>query len=195
MTNDCCTKGLLSKSPHIQRNGDLIFIDFYDLLRYGEYTAPRYVQRRDGTLNQATRTKHFAVGDVGFWKGICKLSRNSPLQLISHAESTILKIKIRRTGARDKPYADLCPCKVLACRIHHILNNGGSIEWYIFKYRVTSKYHFATVTPTDLITAIWFSVSALKFHHTSIKPDWVGVHSLRAGGACLWSYTGQATTL
>ena len=38
------------------------------------------------------------------------------------------------------------------------------------------------VTPTDLITAIRLSVSALKIHHAGINPDPVGVHSLRAGG-------------
>ena len=77
---------------------------------------------------------------------------------------------------------NLCPCKALARWIRHILTNGGRNELYICKCRVTSKDTFATVTPTDLITAIRFSDSALKLHHAGINPDLVGVHSLGAGG-------------
>ena len=64
--NDCCARGVLSKLHYIQATGDLILIAFYYLLRCGEYTAPRYVQHRNGTLMQATRTNQFTVGDVGF---------------------------------------------------------------------------------------------------------------------------------
>ena len=81
--------------------------------------------------------------------------------------------------------SDLCPRKALSRRIHHILTNGGSTESYICDYIVTIKDTFATVTPKNLITAILFSVSDIKLHHTGINPDLVGVHSLRAGGACL----------
>ena len=78
--------------------------------------------------------------------------------------------------------SDLCPCKNLARRIHHILTNVGSTESYICKYRVTSKDTFATVTPKDLITNIQFSVSDLKLHHVSINPDLFGVHYLISRG-------------
>ena len=83
--------------------------------------------------------------------------------------------------------SDLCPCKVLARRIHHILAISGSTEPYIceYDYRVTSKDPFATITPTYLITPIRFYVSALKINHAGINPDLVGVQSIRAGGACL----------
>ena len=85
----------------MQATGDLIFIAFYYLLRYGEYTAPRYIQRHDGTLKRATHTKQFMLGYVGFWRGGCKLPRNSPLHLLLQTTSANLKItnqKNRRMG-------------------------------------------------------------------------------------------------
>ena len=153
-----------------------------------EYTAPCYVQRRDGTLMWVTLTNQFAVVDVGFWKGGCQLPCNSPLHLLIQADSVTLKIINQKNGRmvqtihHDSFASNLCPCKALARRIHHILANGGITELYICEYRVTSKDPFATVTPTDLIIAIQFSVSAHKLHHAGINPDLVGVHSLRAGG-------------
>ena len=68
VTNDCCDRGVLSKSLDIQATGDLISISFYYLLRCGEYIAPHYVQRRNGSIMRSTRTMKFTVGDVGFWK-------------------------------------------------------------------------------------------------------------------------------
>ena len=135
-----------------------------------------------------TRTKRFTLGDVGFWKGGCQLPRNSTLHLLLQVDSATLKITIHKNGRMGKNIhyesfaSDLCPCKALACRIQHILTNGGSTESYICKYRVTIKDPFATVTQTDLITAIRSSVSDLKIHHAGIKPDLVGFHYLRAGG-------------
>ena len=85
---------------------------------------------------------------------------------------------------------DLCPCKALAHQINHILTNGGSTEFFICKYRLISKDPFATATPTDLITAIRFSDSALKLHHAGINPDLVGVHSLGAGGGMSLKFHG-----
>ena len=63
--NDCCARVILSKSLYIQATGDLILIDFYDLLSCGEYTSPHYFQRHNVTLKRETRTKQFTVGDVG----------------------------------------------------------------------------------------------------------------------------------
>ena len=51
----------------LQAAADLILISFYYLLRVGEYTHPRQVQRGNH-LVRATRTKQFAVKDVGFFK-------------------------------------------------------------------------------------------------------------------------------
>ena len=102
ITNDCCAKVLLSKSPYIQATGDLIIIDFYYLLLCGEYTTLLYVQLRDGTLMRSTRTKQFMLGDVGFWKGGCKISLNSPLHLLLQAELPTLKITNSEEQAHGK---------------------------------------------------------------------------------------------
>ena len=166
--NDCCARGLLSKSLYIQATGYLILIGFYYLLRCGEYTAPRYAQSCDGTLKRSTRTKQFMVGDVGFWKGISQLPSNSPLHIILQTDSSTLKIKNQKNGRMGQTIhpnlfaSNICPYKAPACRIHHILTNSGSKESYICEYRVTCRDPFATVTPADLIIAIRFSVSALK---------------------------------
>ena len=139
----------------------------------------------------STRKKKFTVGDVEFWKGDCQLPCNSPLRLILQADSTTLKITNHNNRCMGKIIhhksfaSDLCHCKAQARRIHHTLTNGGSTESYIYEYRVTIKDPLTTVTPTDLITAIRFSVSALKLHNSSINPDPVDIHSLRAGGGCL----------
>ena len=50
------------------------------------------------------------------------------------------------------------------------------------------------ITTKYLITAIQFSVSALKLHHAGIKPDLVGVHSLRSGGGVSLKLHGASNT-
>ena len=46
---DCCKHSVIINNPWQQATGDLINIDFYYLLRCGEYTAPHYVWRKEGT--------------------------------------------------------------------------------------------------------------------------------------------------
>ena len=148
VTNDCCDRGVLSKSLDIQATGYLILFTFYYLLRCGEYTAPCYVQRRNGSIMWSTRTRKFMVGDVGFWKGGCQIPHNSPLHLLLQADSATLNIKKpeeRAHGTNHTPQV-LClrpmsfqgpstsdfphPCQ----RRHHItvclqlqVNNQGSL--------------------------------------------------------------------
>ena len=99
----------------MQATGDLILIAFYYLLRCDEYTATRYVLRCDGTLKQATRTKQFTAGSVGFWKEGCQLLHNSTLQLLLKADSSTLKITNQKNGRMGKNIhhesfaSDLCP--------------------------------------------------------------------------------------
>ena len=60
---------------------------------------------------------------------------------------------------------------------------------------MTGKDNFATATPTDLITAIQFSVYVLKLHHTGINSDLVGVHSIQAGEAIPLKLHGESDTI
>ena len=76
----------------MQETGDLLLINFYYLLRCGEYTSPRYVFHRNSTLNRDTRTNQFTVGDVGFWKGGFQFPHNLPFNLLPQAEYATLKI-------------------------------------------------------------------------------------------------------
>ena len=184
----------------MQATGDLIIIAFYYLLRCSEYTTPRYGQWRNGNLKRSTHKKRFAVGDVGFWKVGCQLTLNSPLHLLLQAESATLKttnhnnVCMLQTKNHEYFASDLCPYKALARRIHHILTNGDSTELYICKYREKIKDFFATVTLTDIITAILLSVSALKLRHAGIDPDLVYVHSLRSGRGMYLKLHGTSNT-
>ena len=132
MPNDYCARDILSKSLYIQSTGNLIIVAFYYLLLCGEYTAPRYVQRHDGTLVRSTRTNQFVVGDVGFWKGGYRLPCDSPLHLLLQEESSTLKIKNQKNGRmvqtihHESIASERCPCKALSHRIHHIITNGSS---------------------------------------------------------------------
>ena len=58
--------GITSTNPFVRHIGCLILVDFYFLLRVGEYTKPRTVLK-DGKCVRATRTKQFVVGNVGFF--------------------------------------------------------------------------------------------------------------------------------
>ena len=57
----------LTENPNLQATGYLEIIEFYYLLRSREYIKSHEV-KLNGRLAIATRTQHFRVKDVGFWK-------------------------------------------------------------------------------------------------------------------------------
>ena len=195
---NACTRGLQSLCPRDQATGDLINIAFYYLLRCGEYTAPRFVKRRDGTLRRATRTKQFCVGDIGFWKNGTLLPRASPLQILLDADSATMKITNQKNGRMGQTIhhesfnSALSPVRSLARRVNHILSTGGTDKSFICEY--WDGMAFQTVTPTDLITSIRLSIILLGLDKAGINPDLVGVHSLRAGGAMALKLHGESDT-
>ena len=71
--------------------GDLITVEFYFLLRSGEYIRPHMVQQYLQMVH-AARTKQFCVMDIGFWKEGKILSRNSEFHILDQAGVVTLKI-------------------------------------------------------------------------------------------------------
>ena len=195
-----CKVGIASTNALTQAVGDLCIIAFYFLLRVGEYTAPRFVRLRNGTLKRATRTRQFQVQDVGFWKDGRILPRASPLAVLLTADAATLKITNQKNGKMGETIhhesfdSALCPVKALARRIHHILNNGGGGPSYICEYKDPQAPTLQTVTPKHMITAIRAAVVDLEMHKAGIDPSLVGDHSLRAGGAMALKLHGESDT-
>ena len=123
---DACKRGLHSLCPRTQATVDLINIAFYYLLWCGEYTAPRFVKRRNGSLKRATQTKQFCAGDIGFWKHGALLPRSLPLHILIMAESATMKITNQKNGCmgqmiHHESFAlDLSPVQLLASCVYHI---------------------------------------------------------------------------
>ncbi len=116
----------------------LITIAFFYLLRVGEYTHPIYVKRQ-GQLVRATRTKQFAVEDVGFFKDGKVLQRRSPLDLLLKADSATMKISNQKNGRMGQTIHhestdEKGAVAALAKRVHHILSNGGTEQQLICDY-------------------------------------------------------------
>ena len=101
-----------------QAAGDLVTIDFYFLLRSGEYTKPRKI-KRNGKMVRATRTVQFRVCDVGFWKDGRILSRNSPMEVLLTADAATMKISNQKMAELAK----LCTMKLQEKkeRLQHLL--------------------------------------------------------------------------
>ena len=175
----------LTKNEHAHAVGDLITIAFYFLLRSGEYTKPRMVQR-NGEMVHATRTKQFRVMDVGFWKDGRILSRHSPLQELEQADSVTLKISNQKNGRTGQTlHHETTGSKgavaALARRIHHILSNGGDEKQLICD--VSANETWSSVAGSDIVAAVRVAAKALDLQSKGIDPDLIGSHSLRAGGA------------
>jgi hypothetical protein len=181
----------------LQAAADLILISFYYLLRVGEYTHPRQVQRGNH-LVRATRTKQFAVKDVGFFKNGQILTRRSPLRQLLESDSATLKITNQKNGRMGQTIhhessGDNGGVAALARRIHHILSSGGNNDSLICDY-YPSRGNCASVTPKHLLNMLRTSVKTLQLQRQGIDPDLIGVHSLRAGGAMALKLHGYSDT-
>jgi hypothetical protein len=76
--------------------GDLMLIEFYYLLRVGEYTVKT-------TQIQSKQTIQFCIGDVTFFKPDCngvirQLSKMAPIVHIMTATSAMLKLENQKNG-------------------------------------------------------------------------------------------------
>ena len=193
----CQQAAYKTKNDNLKAIGDLAIIAFYYLLRVGEYTKPRFVNRA-GKSKRATRTIQFTIGDIGFFKNNKILMRNSCLQTLLTADSCTLKITNQKNGrmgqtihhhAIDVPD---CPVKALAHRVNHVLANGGSTLNLICDVWTNTSWY--QITPLDMLKELRSTVTKLNLKSSGIDPDLVGVHSLRAGGAMALKLTGSGDT-
>ena len=183
-----------------QATADLALTAFFYLLRVGEYTAARMINR-DGRLIRATRTVQFTVGNVGFHKNNKVLPRNSPLALLLTADQCTLKITNQKNGRMGQTISHETtlndphgPVRAVARRIHHILSNGGSEDNLVSDY-IDGNGVWHTITPAQMRQGVRTSVKQLDLHKNGIDADLVGVHSLRAGGAMALKLNGVSDTI
>ena len=167
--------------------GCLCSIAFYFLLRVGQYTDPQTVTRRNGETVQATHTKQFRLGDIGFFKDKNPLLRNSPLEVLQSADSATMTIDNQKNGIRGQTLhhqttGDAGAVDALAFRVHHILSNGGNEDNLICDVYTDKKW--SSITSSDMVTAVKSSITRLGLNKNNfIPPHLVGSHSLCAGGA------------
>jgi hypothetical protein len=185
--NECFKIGLAAtNNPKTQATGCLSLIAFYYLLRVGEYTKPRMVQR-NGKSVRATRTVQFSLKNIGFFKGGKIVPRSSPLELLLTCDAATLKINNQKNGRMGDTIhheaigGEFCPIKALAMRVHHILSHKGTEDNLICDYFLHDK--FESVTSDDIIQMVRLTANTLKLSEVAIDPDLLGSHSLRAGGA------------
>ena len=196
---ECQNAGLKSKHPFNIAVGDLAIIAFYYLLRVGEYTKPRIVNK-SGKLQKATRTVQFSVGNVGFFKNNKILPRRSKLEELFTADSCTLKITNQKNGRMGETIHQYainkanCPVKAVARRVHHILTHGGTTENLLCDVHDKFNNRWLQVTPQHMIKCIRTAVETLQLESSGINPDLVGVHSLRAGGAMSLKLQGESDT-
>ena len=105
------TDGLASPDPLIRRTGCLILVEFYFIIRVGEYIKPKFFIQ-NGKRVSATCTKQFLVGNVGFFHNGTIMPRNSPLDMLLLADFSVLK-KIK---SEEWMYG---PNHNTACNKHH----------------------------------------------------------------------------
>ena len=138
------------------------------------------------------------VGDVGFWKDNQVLPRSSLLHDLLAADSATLKITNQKNGRmgqrthHESFASELSQVCLLARRVHHVLQHGGTDEIFLCKY--WTPQGLQAVTPADLITAIHLLVILLGLNKVGINPNLIRVHSLRAGGAMALKLHGKSNT-
>ena len=189
----------LTTNPLLQAIADLAVIAFYYLLRVGEYTAAKRVERNGQTIG-TTRTVQFMVGCIGFHKNGKVVERRSSLDDLLDCDQCTYKITNQKSGRmgqtishetiRDHNHG---PVKATARRVHHILSNGGDEDTIISAY-MNEAGIWNTVSSAQMRSGVRNSVKELGLHKIGIDADLVGVHSLRAGGAMVMKLAGETDT-
>lgn len=144
--------------------GCLSVIAFYFLLRVGEYTDPCTVTRRNVEAVRATCTKQFRVGDIVFFKDRKPLPRDSPLEVLSSADSVTMRIDNQKNGIQGQTLHHQTPgyggaVDALAIRVHHILSNGGNKDNLICDVYTDKKW--SSIASGEMVTAGKSSITRL----------------------------------
>ncbi|MGH7974259.1 MAG: hypothetical protein ACREBR_01940 [bacterium] len=165
--------------------GDLGIIAFYYLLRVGEYT-----RKKQGS----TRTVQFRYKDVTFWKDGGIVENSSTLKILTMADAATLTIDNQKNGKRGQNihheaiHGNNCPVKALARRINHLNLHSSTPETLICQHTINGRTEF--IRNADMVQAVRVGVTALALENSGIRPEHVGSHSLRAGGAMAMKLNG-----
>ena len=196
--NACYEASMKTSNIKLRHTGSLVIIAFYYLLRVGEYTKPRTVQR-NGKAIRATRTKQFSVGNVGFFKAGKIVPRTSSLKELLSCDSATLKITNQKNGRMGDTVhqkttgLDNCPIKALANIVHHILSHGGTNERLLCEYCIDDSWY--SLVSGDIVLCVRSTAKVLRLDKQGIDPDLIGAHSLRAGGAMALRLHGYEDTV
>jgi hypothetical protein len=150
--------------------GDLALIEFYYLLRIGEYTVKM-------ACNNTKQTQQFNVADITFFKrdsrgNLCQLPRQAQPDLIRMADSATLKLDNQKNGwhgvcihheSNGDPVYD--PVRALGRRILHIRENAqGDNAIFLSVVYVNRKRE--DITDTDIWAALKLAAAALNYPMT-----------------------------
>jgi hypothetical protein len=130
--------------------GDLCTIEFYYLIRVGEYT-------NKSTRPSTKQTVQFKFEDITFFKKnansrLCCLPRTADTSFIASADSATLKLDNQKNGykgvcinqeANGNPIH--CPVRALGRHFIHLRNNNASNKTPLSTY-FCQKKHFEVVT-------------------------------------------------
>ena len=179
----------LTECPLLHAIADLAIIAFYYLLRIGEYTVAKMIER-NGRKIISTCTVQFMVGNIGFFhKGNKVIEQRSPLAELLECDQCTYKITNQKSGRMGQTIShegimnhNHGPVKATARRVHHILSYGGDETTIISAY-LAADGTWKTVSSVQMRSGVRTSVKQLDLHKNGIDANLVGVHSLHAGGA------------
>ena len=144
---------------------------------------------------RATHTLQFRVYDIGLWKDKKILWRHLPLDILIQADSATMKISNQKNGQTGQTlhqeYNGASGSVVsLACRVHHILSNGGTEDQ--LTCNVHGKDVWVEIHSSEIVGTVRMAAKYLKLQDRGIGPDLIGAHSLRAGGEMALKTMGYA---
>jgi hypothetical protein len=159
--------------------GDMALIDFYYLLRVGEYTS-------SGTAT-TTLTQAFRLQDITLWDNTTILDHSLPLDtLLRRCTAATLRISNQKNGKRNQAIhheaqpCDTCPAKALVCRIKHIHSHTSNPNTIISTYFISGSH---TMRGLDINCALKAAGTKHDMKQHGFQVAQISSHSLRSGCA------------
>ena len=121
-------------------------------------------------------------GDIVFFKDRKPLPKESPLEVLSSADSVTMRIDNQKNGIRGQTLHHQTPgyggaVDALAIRVHHILSNGGNKDNLICDVYTDKKW--SSITSGEMVTAGKSSITRLGLEKNNARPPYLAEsHSL-----------------
>lgn len=165
---------------------DLIVLAYFYMMRSCEYCeTPKKEQKR---------TKMIELRDISFIVKGCEVPWNGN---IDNASEVLITFRDQKNGERmetisaSKTGKDLCPCKAavrLVKRIRSYKDTDGCTQINVF----SEKGKMYTVRNTDILKKLKAVVKVMGEEDLGLKPNDIGLHSLRASYALILSLMGAS---